>query len=378
MARFESVEAHYAQKCGRVQSRQAADDASRVYGFPRTNTSSLRSVYQSPQLFERNDTPSLAVGHAVAVRADWSQISLRVHCIPAGFSDGPCMVDLDILARQLGPVEFIEVEPAHGALRPVDLQSAGAVAWAALIRDVLANDASAFGVGNELLVGDAVRALFGSDRTYGGCLCLPGGEHEETRLRRFRVIRKQVDLTVVGERRVMSVAVEQVDLVASRLRAYDATVVALVGFALPVKVVALEMILVLREGFLLLLRHEEHNDVLAGRGDYSASDRVPVLVTPKGRQFRTVVLLAERYASKSNVAIVGRNRSIASGLRQIRRRSRTLGPRCALVRRDDSFLPSRGSGRNGAPELAGSVREALGGILGDPGVHGWVSSGKDG
>jgi hypothetical protein len=41
-------------------------------------------------------------------------------------------------------------------------------------------------------------------------------------------------------------------------------------------------------------------------------------------------------------------------------------------------LPGRGSGATGAPVLARSIGEALGGFWGDSGGYGWVNLGKDG
>ena len=94
-----------------------------------------------------------------------------------------------------------------------------------------------------------------------------------------------MDLAVVGEWRVMPMAVEQLSLIAHRLRVHDAGVVTMVGFALPMKLVTIEMVLVLRESLLLLLRDEEHYDILTCRGDYAATDRIPRLVAPQRGQF---------------------------------------------------------------------------------------------
>jgi len=54
----------------------------------------------------------------------------------------------------------------------------------------------------------------------------------------------------------------------------------------------------------------------------------------------------------------------------LRRRSRELGARLDLAR--------KGGSSNQRAVSAQRARDALGGFWGDPAVHGWVNSGKDG
>lgn len=123
-------------------------------------------------------------------------------------------------------------------------------------------------------------------------------EDEPARAIRVPLAGDHLDTAIVVEVGVVTVSVEQVDLVFGMRSGQNPILGEMIGRPLPPQLSLREFVLVLFRIRLLLMGNKQDDLVIVLRGDYAAGDSVHTGIAPKRSQLVTRVRLADRYPIK--------------------------------------------------------------------------------